>query len=362
MGLASYYRNGQDASPDPASTLALAVAEPADGPVELAQIEMSRVARSTVVDDVRISGALRPVRRATIAAPLSGTIVSVHAQVGEAVAVGDVLVEFDRELLEAGLAARESSVAATQAQLDLAEFTLERSQRLGQSGFAAEAAVREAEASVLNLRAQLRTLEAELAQARYQLREARVLAPFSGVVSSRAVEPGQAVGINSELLGLVDPSLMEIEVGVPTTRIVKVQVGQGAEMQVDGIEGRRFEARVARVSPVAVGGSRAVPVFLQIDNEDGLLRGGMFAVGALRTQAAPDVIALPDAAIRRDEGGDYVLKGEGGRLRRQAVEIGTRWPDRNMVEVVAGLDEGDLVVTAPLPDLRPDVEYRMAEL
>lgn len=330
--------------------------------LELADVEISRVERQTIADDLRISGSLRPATRAIINAPLTGTIATIHADVGDSVSAGDVLVEFDTELLTAVLAARQATLEATQAQLDLARSTLERSRRLGQTGIAAQSAVLEAEASVLNLEAQLRALEADLSQARRQLADARVLAPFDGVVSSREVEAGQAVGANSAMLAMVDLTRMEMEATVPTVRIADVETGQTASLSVDGFANRTFEGRIARISPTAVSGSRAVRVFVEVENENALLRGGMFATGTLQLRSAPDVIALPNGAFRSDEHGAFVLKAEDGRLKRQGVETGSVWPGQGLTEVVEGLREGDLVVTAPLPDLVPDVEFRIAEI
>ncbi|WP_289851713.1 hypothetical protein [Sinorhizobium meliloti] len=79
----------------------------------------------------------------------------------------------------------------------------------------------------------------------------------------------------------------------------------------------------------------------------------MFTTGILKIDDQKDVMALPPAAIRHDADGSFVLKVEGGVLRRQPVELGRSWSDRNLVQL-SGVHEGDVIVTAPLPDLVPD--------
>ena len=334
----------------------------ADPVIELASVEVERVRRQDLASDVRVSGSLEPSRRTALNAKVSGTVEAVVKDVGDAVEAGEVVLRFETATLQSVLDARVATLEASQAQLRLAESTLDRSQRLGQAGFASQAARLEAEAGVLNIRAQVRALEAEVNDARRALDDAAVRAPFAGIIAERSVQPGQTVPLNAELMSVVDLSDMEIDAGVPTSRIAALSVGQAATFAVEGFPDRSFPATVRRISPTAVAGSRAVRVFLKVANDDGLLRGGMFATGRVTVRAYPDVIALPSSAIRRDDGGTFVLKTLNDRVVRQDVGTGRNWPDRGLVEIASGLREGDVVVTAPLPDLKPDTAVRLAEL
>lgn len=338
----------------------IVLADASQPAVELAEIEVTTVAPTDFTDEIRISGALQPLQKVRLVAEVGGRIETVTRQVGDAVAQGDILVELRTDTLQAVLRAREASLEASQAQLRLAESILERNRRLGESGVSSQAALLEAEANVLNLTAQTRGLEADIEQARIQLQDAVIRAPFDGIVSARSIEPGQAISVGTDLLEIVDISRVEAAVAVPTSRIAQVQVGQEANLSVDGFPGETFPATVVRISPVAEAGSRAVRVYLQMDNPDERLRGGMFSTGSLKLRDFPGVIALPASAIRTDDRGDFVLKAENGRLHRQAVERGEAWAARGLVEVRSGLSSGDVVVTAPLPDLAPDVEVRIA--
>lgn len=354
---AAAYNQSTTGEPAPIELAALQ-----DEAVELAEIEVTTIAPVDMAEEIRISGALAPLQHVRLAAEVGGRVESVTRQVGDAVSQGDVLVELRTDVLQAQLSARQASLEAIQAQLQLAQTTLERVRRLGASGVSSQAALLEAEASVINFQAQERGLQADIAQANIQIEDAVVRAPFDGVVSARSVEPGQAISVGTQLLDLVDISRLEAAVAVPTSRIAQVEVGQVASLTIDGLEGIEVPARIVRISPGAEAGSRAVRVYLQMDNHDERLRGGMFATGTLRLRDFPGVIALPASAIRTDEEGDFVLKAEGGHLRRQAVERGQEWTDRNLVEVASGLQAGDVVVTAALPDLVPDTQVRIAGL
>jgi membrane fusion protein (multidrug efflux system) len=319
-------------------------------PVELSEADISIAVRQDVANEVRIAGSLTPIRRSTLTSRVSATILELPVQIGDIVKAGDLLALFDTEALGSAVTARKAEIDALNAQIELAEAVLKRNTMLGERGAATEATRLEAQANVLNLRAQLRSKTAEVADAERSVAYAEVRAEFDGVVSARPVEEGQTVPLNAEIMTIVDLSRMEVDAGVPTSRIPLVQIEQAVELSVEGFPGRTFVGKVMRISPTAVAGSRAVRVFVAIANDEGLLRGGMFTTGILKVDDQKNVIALPTASIRHDPEGSFVLKVEGGTLRRQAIELGTSWTDRNLVEV-SGIKEGVVVVTAPLPDL-----------
>jgi RND family efflux transporter MFP subunit len=321
-----------------------------EGPVELSAVDVSKAMRQDIANEVRIAGSLTPIRRSTLTSRVSSTVIELPVQIGDVVKKGDLLVRFDTEGLASAVTARNAEIDALNAQIALAQVVLERNTTLGERGAASDAVRLEAQANLLNLRAQLRSKQAELADAERSLAYAELRAEFDGVVAARPVEQGQTVALNSELMTIVDLTRMEVDAGVPTSRIPLVRIGQPVELSVEGFPERTFTGEVTRISPTAVAGSRAVRVFVTINNDEGLLRGGMFTTGILKVEDQRGVIALPAAAIRHDDDGSFVLKVEAGALRRQDVELGLSWTDRSLVQV-KGISEGDMIVTAPLPEL-----------
>lgn len=319
-------------------------------PLELARVDVGKAQARNIANEVRVSGSLTPIRRSALTSRISATIEELPVQVGDVVKAGDLLVRFDADALTSALTARRAEIDALNAQIALAESVLQRNTSLGERGASSEATRLESEANLLNLRAQLRSKQAEVADAERSVADTQVRAVFDGVVAARPAEQGQTVPVNAELMTIVDLSRMEVDAGVPTSRIPMVKIGQPVDLTVEGFPGRTFVGEVMRISPTAVAGSRAVRVFLAISNEDRLLKGGMFTTGILKVDDQQAVIALPVPAIRHDSQGTFVLKVTEGNLQRQNVTLGTSWTDRNLVQV-SGVTEGDLIVTAPLPDL-----------
>lgn len=321
---------------------------------ELASVEVTMVKPRSMIERIRVSGELRPVNRAVLRAKVIGTVLEVNARQGQAVKSGEVLIRFETEDLQSALIQRRSNLEAAAARLTLAEQTLEKSERLAQQGITSKAALEKARSDAAAARANVRSLSAETDTARTALRNADLLAPFDGIVASRNVEPGEPTAANTELLSLVDTSVFEAEVSVSTRDIARLQVGQVAELQVDGLDRLVITGTVDRINPVAREGSRFVPVFIRFENTSGRMWGGMFASGAILVRASENIFALPESALRRDRTGPYVLKLAGGRLVRQAVKIGPRWDGGASIEIIEGIASGETVLIAPLPNLEAD--------
>ncbi|WP_292294217.1 efflux RND transporter periplasmic adaptor subunit [Marivita sp.] len=299
---------------------------------------------------VRVSGTIEPVRSTQVSSEAGGRVESVLAETGDVVAAGDLLVQIDVEALTLELDLARSNLEATRIQLDLATAQLGRTEALVERGVASSSALDEGQSSVQGLRANLRAQQDQVRAAELRLGNASVRAPFDGRVAARSVEPGQYVSIGTPLMTLVDLSTVEMEASAPVAAGATLRPGQPVEVVVDGGQERVFLGEVARISPVAGEGTRTLPVFVRIPNDDGSLLGGMFATGRVVTAKAEAALALPSDAILEDSDGTYVLRIVEGRIERAEVEAGGTWGD-DLVRIVSGLSAGDLVVTAPLAEL-----------
>jgi len=133
------------------------------------------------------------------------------------------------------------------------------------------------------------------------------------------------------------------------------------ELVIDGLEGQTILGEVVRISPVTDNGTRFVPVYVRLANHVGQLRGGMFATGSILVRKKDDALVVPVVSLRKDSGGDYVLKLQNGHLERQPVAIGQPWNGGTFVEIADGLKDGDTIVIAPLPELRPGVAVTVSK-
>lgn len=117
-------------------------------------------------------------------------------------------------------------------------------------------------------------------------------------------------------------------------------------VRVEGVSDRVFDGTIDRIAPVAVSGTRVLPVYASLENTDGVLRGGMFAAGDLVLEESGDSIGIPATAIRTDGDQSYVIGIVDDRATRVDVQVLRHW-NRRTAEVT-GLTPGDLIVSQPL--------------
>jgi membrane fusion protein (multidrug efflux system) len=322
---------------------------------ETATIEPTRL-RETV----KVTGTLVPAERADVASQASGRVISVMVRPGDTVREGDILAQIDRANLELQLNQQRANANATRAQLQSSQQQLERSEQLASQGLTSPSALEQARSATAALASQMEALNSAVEAAELALANATVKSPLSGVVSSRSVEPGQTIQAGTPLFSIVNLSKIEFQAAASVNSSARVVAGQSATIHVTGLENEEFPGQVSRVNPVAMIGTRTVPIYIDINNANGRLRGGMFATGQIVITEKPDAIAVPTSAVREDAEGQFVMKLVDNRLERQAIEIVREWNRGAMLEVT-GVNVGDVIVSAPLSDLEPGSAFTLVE-
>ena len=349
-----------------------------------------RVTRGAINATVEAVGKVRPARQANLSLRVGGKVVEVKAQPGDRVEAGQVLLTVTADQLERDV---------QQAQLDLQS----RRQRLDQARAgaspaeieAAQAAVREAtvarevaqaryddrakepDASTSQEAAQLEAAKAAYQRARATLEhaltgaspeeiagletavkqaelalkaaqdrraDAQLVAPFAGVVLEVNTRVEENVGSLQPIVLLADLSQMLIEVEVEEVDAPTVQAGQSAEIRLDAFPGTTLQGTVSRVAPAASTQRGAVSYTAVIDLAPTslALKPGLSATAKIATKTKTGVLLVPSRAVQPVGRQKIVKVVRGGRTVE--TEVTTGLTDKQMVEIVDGLREGDLVV------------------
>jgi RND family efflux transporter MFP subunit len=326
---------------------------------EFLQNDLYVVEPGALEKSLPLTGSLMPFTEATVKAKVAGELVAVAVREGESVKQGQMLARIDLTEVQARVAAREADVAAAKAQLVWAEKNRNQQKALLEKSFISQSAFDSIQSNYDVAAAKLRAAEAELVMARKSQGDAVLTAPFSGIVSLRHAQPGERVALDAKLVSIVDLSRLQLEASVPPAAIGQVKVGQTMAFHVEGFGERAFEGRIERINPSATAGSRSISVYAVIDNRDGLLRGGMFAQGALTLSRVDQALAVPASAVREEIGQTFVYAIEEGVVKRKNVKVGP--PDAaGRVQVLEGLAAGDRIVRANLGSLREGVAARLA--
>ena len=306
-----------------------------------------------------VSGGIKAVNSAVVKARLAAEVRELTVREGDAVKAGQVLGRLDTAEVDWKLRQAEQLAASSKAQLEIAQRALENNRALVAQGFISPTALETSISTEAGARATLGSAQAAVELARKARSDALLVAPISGLVSQRLVQPGERVPVDTRLVEIVDLSHLELEAAIAPEDIVALRVGNPAILHVDGID-TSVAARVARINPSAQAGTRAVMAYLAVEPQPGL-RQGLFAKGTIELERR-NALALPVSAIRVDQALPYVLRIEGGKALATPVRLGARGVvDREAwVEVAEGLADGTPVLAASAGNVRDGTPVRLA--
>lgn len=285
-------------------------------------------------------GTLRSWESIVVKPEVTGRVAKFAFEEGTLVKAGQLLVELDA-------AEAEAEMLRAKAALELARETHQRALRLRQQGAGSVANLDKAQAELVSAEASLRLAEARLAKM-------RLVAPFDGVVGLRKVSVGALLVPGQEIVNLEQINPLKVDFKVPELLLASVKVGQVIRLRLDAMGSRPVDGTVYAIDPLLETGGRAIVLRARIPNADGALRPGLFARVVLTIEEKPDAIFVPEQSVLPGSDGSMsVFKAAEGKAVMTKVELGERV--RGEVEIVSGLDPGDVVISAGLPKLRPGV-------
>lgn len=291
-------------------------------------VEVSTAARQPLRLSQVHTGSLTARRIVRIHTQEAGRITTLPLFEGDVAAEGALLLTLDRTLLE-------TELARARALRREAEANLRRLRRLLKRKTVAEDEVRKA-ATALDV------ARAEEALLTTRLSYTTVVAPFTGVVSERLMEPGDIAERYQHVLTVLDPSSLVAELNVSELLIPHIRTGTPVTVRVDALGDRRFAGDVIRVHPGLDPVTRQGRVEIELDPTPEGARPGQFARVSFELQTLERLI-VPFSALRRDDLGEYVYRlDDNDIVKRVSVRGGQRLADR--IEILDGLSDGDRIV------------------
>lgn len=344
------------ATPGPGTTPAAAV--PA---LEFLAGDLIAVAPRELRQTIAVSGALRAANQAIVKAKVAGEVRAVLVREGDTVTAGQVLIRIDGSEYQARVAQASGALQAARGQLEIAGKARDNNRALLEQGFISKNAFDNSASQNVIARANLDSARGALDVAQKSLGDTVLRAPIAGLISSRSVQPGEKVSADNLLLEIVDLRQMEMDASVPATEIAQIRLGQPVSVRLDGVA-QAVAGRVARINPGTQSGSRSILAYIQIDNPDRALRGGMFGEAELTLSQKSGVLSVPQSALRQVDGKTIVYAIENGFLTEKPVTLGLEGNDGNgaAVEITAGLTSGAQVVKANLGNLQAGTPARLA--
>ena len=301
--------------------------------------EVREIVKTYVEESV---GTLKASSRTEISSRVQAVITRMAVRAGDAVEADDVLVELDRAALERQLSQLKQSEAATEAALTQAADTRARYTKLHESQVITDAEFEQAVSTFNQAQAKRNQAQEAVAESEILLSYTIIKAPKPGLIVDRLAEEGDLARPGYPLLALYDPTSLRLEVPVSERLAARLKVGDELEVYIDSIE-RAFSATVDEKVPQALAASRSFLVKVKLPPSEDIFEG-MF--GRLRIPAGDRPhLCLHNGAIQRIGQLEFVdvVDPDDGSPQRRLIKTG-RPGDANHVEVLSGLDKGDLVV------------------
>jgi RND family efflux transporter MFP subunit len=316
------------------------------------------VKRGDIVVGPIISGELRAEREANVRAELGGQMLQVNVEEGQAVRKGALLGRIEARALADTVRSAVSGVHSAENQVEVARREVARTEQLVKAGALAQRELDVARSNLAAAEAQLADARARLASAETQLSDAIIRAPIAGVVSRRAVNAGDVVAPGTELFTIIDPSSMRLEAAVPSDDLQSLRVGAAVQFQVRGYN-EPLVGRIERIAPQADPTTRQVPIFVALPNESGRLVAGLFAEGRVISEAASGLV-VPLNAVNSAGPMPWVLRVAEGKTEKVGVELGLRDERTERVQIVAGVNEGDILLRGAAQGITPGTPVQVA--
>jgi RND family efflux transporter MFP subunit len=316
-------------------------------------------------------------RIATVSAKVTGKVKEVLIEEGQRVEAGQVLATLDSSDSEAALdtartqlISAESQLAEARANLTLAQQNLSRNQDLAKRQLIAKAVLdqsladRDARAARLNsLRSSVEVARAQLRQSEVNSDNTVVRAPFSGVIVTKAAQPGEMISpisggggsIRTGIGTLVDMDSLEIDVDVNEAFIGRVQSKMPVDAVLNAYPDWKIPGEVIAIIPTADRTKATVKVRIALNVKDARIVPDMgVRVSFLETRdpsaSKLQGVWVPANAVQSGEGGAYVLVFENGKAKRVSVSAADKRDADQLI--TSGLNGGEVIITGPLNRVR----------
>ena len=281
-----------------------------DQPQSLAPIYDSAPVETRDIEvNVEAAGVIEPELFVDVKSKASGEILAIHAETGDVVEAGFLLVEVDKRTPRNRLAEAEATLVAAKARRTIAETQMERSKTLFETGTLTEYDYEQAQLEYANSEAQVIGSEVALENARIAMDDTDVRAPITGTIIHKPVEPGTVISSPTQdvsggtiLLRMADLTSVRVRTLVDETDIGKIQPGMNTRVTVAAYPNQPFEGKVLKIEPQAIVEQNVTmfAVLIRLENRGGLLKPGMNAEVDIEIASRDSAAVIPTMALRAD--------------------------------------------------------------
>jgi RND family efflux transporter MFP subunit len=314
-------------------------------------VRVAAAEQTMLTEIIGATGDVEPIAFVYLTAPLSVRVEKLAVDVGDVVSPGQVLLQFDQELVKAALTAAQSAMEQAAGDRGRAALYLQRITAIYSQGLLPKLEVEKAQAALDAANTKYSEAQEKLVQARKDLQHASVTSTVAGIVMDRWINVGETPKAQQALLTIGRLDQVLVATNIAEERVGELRLQQPATVTVTAFPNDVFEGQVVKIKPVTDPQTRTFLVYTRVANPSLKLKPGLTAF--TRIKKAHQTLAVPSVALINptgvQESSVFVLEnGATARLRRVKVGVVAE----GMTEILNGLAEGEQVVVVGQYSLR----------
>ncbi len=327
-------------------------------------VQVSTAQRGSISRTIQFTGDIDAYQTANIYPKVSGNLEEEFVNIGDYVQKGQLLALIDTTIYSQNVGQARGTYMQAAATLTNAKITYERNKSLLDQNLIAKQDLDNSETAYKVAQAQEQAAEANYKNAATQLSYCKIAATFSGYITRRYFDPGVYVTSSTNAQGstlfiLAEIQRVKIMVNVLEDDVQYLGNVADADVTVDAYPNQVFKGRITRVSQQFDLATRTMPVEVDLDNQQRLLKPGMFANINIILAQKSNVLVLPTQDIMKDDSGSFVYTlSKDTTVKKAYIQIGISQDNRN--EILAGITDSDRILTVGQDLVTGGMKVRMA--
>ena len=314
----------------------------AQPPGGAAQVMVDDAIEKTINQKIPLTGTALASQISVLGSETGGIVEAILVEEGAHVEKNASLVRLDSSTLRPQLQAAEAAKKAVEQEWLQAKSDLKRSSDLVKKEVISEKQFLDDQYRARSLQERVLQLEAEIDRLEVLLDKKEIRAPFSGWITEKHVEVGEWIGVGGDVITIVHLDPIHLWVDVPGRYIGDVRTGEEVEVNIDALDGNRFQGKIIAVIREGNLEARTFPVKIEIPNTDGRISSGMVGRVALSLGEPHNALMVPKDALVIQGDSKAVFKLVDGQAIKVPVTLGAFYED--LVEVIGEIRAGDKVV------------------
>ncbi len=311
-------------------------------PLSMAAVTITtgKVATTTIEEKESAMGIIYSLSSPKVASEVSGRVIKVLIDVGDAVQQGQIMAEIDPERYELETIQAKAETARLSALKINQELDLSRAERLYKNNLVSEEILDKTKAELEALEQQIKAAEAKHNSSKKLLRDTKIKAPITGYVAAKKIVMGDFVQTGTIVFELVDTKNLRVGVSFPEYQSSKLKKGLKTYLTSPTNTNHIVETQINEVSPNINPKNRSISVIIDFENP-GLWLPGASARAEIILSERENALVVPQLAVVRRSIGNVVYVIKNSVAIETKVDTGIHLD--GLIEIKAGLQKGTLI-------------------